>query len=1111
MKSYSIISQADGNSKQFQTSEIIFLLKEAIRKLPKSLALTPVAQKKPLRKGWQTEAPLSIAALESLLDSKKWDGVGLRTGDVSKGLLAIDFDGLSTQPLKDAIESVYGLLPLTVGWTSGKNGRYQVLYQIPDHYRERFKSFTNAQRHELEIGGRIICCNKDEAGKKWEQIEFRYNNSQSVLPPSAHPETGGYRYLDGQSFDDVAIAVLPDPICQFILSLQSPPRQQSKPFKKMADIKIGGTMTDDERDRRLALEILQALPQTEPGSGTYHDYREFACALKNRFGEIDAITTMEGHSPQRNWRQIIQSSNGNFDMGTVVKVARDFIPAWNYPQWWIDSMPKDYDRGQGQPRKVIPITKNQPKPDLKVDITATIEQGILGATLDIELSKIAKAHGLPVREIKNIHKQLSDDAEIADDRSEKRQEIEQLLIAKNSAINIATIVPESIAAPIEALSDRLNLRPELGLTALLCGVSGCLKLGTKIEVDMGWKEPPTLYGAVVAPSSQKKTPIISAMVSDPLNSLQERDFEQFQEKLKQYKSDLVNYKNTPKEERDDQFPDGPPVEPTLPLRYTENFTTESICPLFNEQSNGLVIHADELAGMFKGLNQYKGGKGSDAETILSLYNGKGTVILRRKERLYIKESLVSIIGGIQPKVLADLFKASKEDSNGNWARFMFVQQPATATLLNPDSRGVDVSPVMDALYRQAANFEKTTYRLNYQGRKILFEAHNRHELAKVAKGDHPLSNVHGKSGGRIARLALTLHIVKYASMSVIPPETIDPETVTAAVTLTDFYLSQAQSIYSELMGSDSKDGHNLPASLAKIVEFAKKSASQQITARDVANRRYSPSSKTAVGWFKELEEMGYGVYSKSGRSHKFTLKDSIDAKSASLTPTDAAIDAVLTQPNGIYSKGYKSIDAIDAKIFDQTVSPIDASLKTNDPPPQPEGLVNDAPPNGDFSLENCVDCVDKSKTLDIQGETLRQYCVNTCVDSSIDAAICVDSQKLDPWEGEDSPLEKPNIQSEILRQSCVNSCVDNFIDAAVCVDSQKSDPWEGKDLSQILSIGDRVKAWSESDGGHIEAEVLGLDKEEKNIRLKYCSGYIATVSKNRWVEIIPLSNPTEVA
>ncbi|AIE73857.1 MULTISPECIES: DUF5906 domain-containing protein [unclassified Synechocystis] len=133
-----------------------------------------------------------------------------------------------------------------------------------------------------------------------------------------------------------------------------PPIQ--KPARRSPKIKhsVSSPLDDLERDKQLALEILEFLPPTVPDSGTYAEYREIAVALKNIFSEPEAIMLMTGHSPERNWQQIIPSSTGDFGIGTLVHHARTML-GWDYPQWWKDSM------------------KSEAKPGAKkVEVTTTI-------------------------------------------------------------------------------------------------------------------------------------------------------------------------------------------------------------------------------------------------------------------------------------------------------------------------------------------------------------------------------------------------------------------------------------------------------------------------------------------------------------------------------------------------------------------------------------------------------------------------------------------------------------------------------------------------------------------------------------------------------------------
>jgi len=122
-------------------------------------------------------------------------------------------DGASAQPILEAMSS--GDLPNTVSWTSGKPGRYQLLFQVPPDIRVNLQNFTRyvvTQWQGIETA-------KDESGKPSELLEFRYNCCQSVLPPSRHPDTGAYRWLN--SVANTSVALAPTWLCNLLLDFAS--------------------------------------------------------------------------------------------------------------------------------------------------------------------------------------------------------------------------------------------------------------------------------------------------------------------------------------------------------------------------------------------------------------------------------------------------------------------------------------------------------------------------------------------------------------------------------------------------------------------------------------------------------------------------------------------------------------------------------------------------------------------------------------------------------------------------------------------------------------------------------------------------------------------------
>lgn len=177
---------------------------------PKYFQLTPVRGKKPCTPKWQA-TDVSRTDIESAIVSGKATGFGLRLGTTSNGVMALDIDGTAPKAL---LIEIMGdeVLPATVEFTSGKPDRAQMLFQVPAQYWDALKSKKRTIAN----------------GDTTEDLDFRWNGNQSVLPPSAHPETEGYRWIEGRSPDDMEIAELPTKLLEFWLGLINPPRAKSR-------------------------------------------------------------------------------------------------------------------------------------------------------------------------------------------------------------------------------------------------------------------------------------------------------------------------------------------------------------------------------------------------------------------------------------------------------------------------------------------------------------------------------------------------------------------------------------------------------------------------------------------------------------------------------------------------------------------------------------------------------------------------------------------------------------------------------------------------------------------------------------------------------------------
>ena len=191
---------------QIRKTELI----TALGSLPPQWQLTPVGSNKaPYRKAWQSET-LERSAIATEIKSGRAKGYGLLTGTKCGGILAVDADGEAAHELL----ARHGELPPTVAFTSGKPGRCQYLFRVEQEYWDIIKTT------KLNTGV------KGDDGKD-QLLELRWDGCQSVLPPSVHPQTGRYQWVN--SPDSVEIAECPIWVIDLMLSSEAPLNRELTP------------------------------------------------------------------------------------------------------------------------------------------------------------------------------------------------------------------------------------------------------------------------------------------------------------------------------------------------------------------------------------------------------------------------------------------------------------------------------------------------------------------------------------------------------------------------------------------------------------------------------------------------------------------------------------------------------------------------------------------------------------------------------------------------------------------------------------------------------------------------------------------------------------------
>ena len=501
---------------------------------------------------------------------------------------------------------------------------------------------------------------------------------------------------------------------------------------------------------------------------------------------------------------------------------------------------------------------------LELEIEKLFTLDLKRSQLQIKISELAKIYRLPSSDIWKIYREQEREQEQEADRPDVASEIEALLDAHKSSIALAEVLPAGLAQPIQKLATTLNLRAECYLAALLTQVSSLFKVGTEtlLRRDTDWRCVPNYFGGLVAESSQLKSPIGKAIIDRPMRALRERAQKEFEQAEANYETELNNWKAAKKEK--DRGP--APRPPRLRVYIFDKTTGEGIIYQQAEYPvQAMMYFCDELAGIFKSGNQYRGGKGSDEEDMLSFWNGTGTTVLRAAGvRASVEAVGLSIFGTIQPDVLASLLQDCS-DSNGKFARFDFIFQPlAVPNLPEDDSGRFDLTPMLTDLYQRIDSLPAICFEFNREAKEyhriFTLACHERRVRRELNQG---LRAALGKMPEKVGKLATIIHALTCVFNNVQVTNQIPRSAVEAAVRFVKFAADQVASLYTEF-----SDRTALAPNLTKILLVAQRKGGT-VTIRDAQlafNSKFRPTAQVAKSWFNELVALGYGTIKKSGKS-----------------------------------------------------------------------------------------------------------------------------------------------------------------------------------------------------------------------------------------------------
>ena len=459
-------------------------------------------------------------------------------------------------------------------------------------------------------------------------------------------------------------------------------------------------------------------------------------------------------------------------------------------------------------------------------------------------------------------KTLADSDQFVSDKEEQAQSTTHLINEfaqyNKQRLNLREVYLEPLGSDLHKAAMALPIAPECVHQVFIAIAASLIGTKAKLKINDTWSEPAILWTGFVSPPGTRKSPCMNVS-RRPLVDLQQEAIGVYREQEADYQKKVRNWEGMSKAEKKAAALFEVPLKPHPRNYYLEDTTIEATVEAHcqPESITGFALTFDELSELFSGMDQYKGGKGSDRQKILRLWGG-GDLKVNRKgvEPLFIPSSAVSITGGIQPGVLEQLM-GNGEDEDGMWGRFLWSAAPPLGAEHRQASLGID--PSLKALYKELDELKPQSYTFHPDAEKLFFKV----ELALEAMmKDSPvvICQVLSKLVGYTGRLALVLHCIDLASGLVTGLSTQIPiATLQRAVTLVDYYYRQVRVLYGKTAASE------LPAELMRLVAWSQSLDGKHITTRDVVTRRWAKTSKDAHDLFEQLVTLGVGELSNSQR------------------------------------------------------------------------------------------------------------------------------------------------------------------------------------------------------------------------------------------------------
>ncbi len=362
------------------------------------------------------------------------------------------------------------------------------------------------------------------------------------------------------------------------------------------------------------------------------------------------------------------------------------------------------------------------------------------------------------------------------------------------------MLPDGWATWIAAEAEARGCPRDYVAVGLIVAASAWIGNARHVAANATWSEPPHLWTALIGPPSAGKSPALRPIV-ETCRAIEREAEPAWQAAMDEHAVLAAGAEAINRQWRErvaeatktgDLPPDRPPgaeapPEPARPRSVAMDATTEELQHLMSRQPRGLLYLRNELNGWL-GMHDRYGGHGTDRAFYLECWDGGAYVADRVKHRgqpIRIAQTALALLGGMQPDKLREALAGADDGLSSRLAYVWPEPVPIVPLTIEPDAAAIARrDQLMEAARRlsglglddnPAGEPKPRVLRLAPDA-LALFEELRREAMERARTSRGLAAGWHGKSPGRVLRLALVFELLGWAALR---DRSAEPPSITA--------------------------------------------------------------------------------------------------------------------------------------------------------------------------------------------------------------------------------------------------------------------------------------------------------------------------------------------